>query len=164
MAKNENVTLRGVQVRFKNFSGREEKFNPAGKRNFCVFLDPNTAAQLKQAGWNVKQLKPKDPGDPPQDYIQVSIMFGKYPPSVLMSVNGQETEMSEMNVGTLDDLEIESADVMMRPYHWEFQGRKGIKAFVQKARFYVKQPEMVQSGEDILGPSAEPFIEEEIPF
>ena len=41
------VELRNVQILFRNFSGRKEKFNDAGRRNFVVLLDDETAKKLE---------------------------------------------------------------------------------------------------------------------
>ena len=36
----ENIIVENAKIAFKNFSGKEGQFNPEGKRNFCLILDP----------------------------------------------------------------------------------------------------------------------------
>ena len=38
-----NLVIENCRITFKNFSGKETKFNPAGRRNFAVVLDEDTA-------------------------------------------------------------------------------------------------------------------------
>ena len=49
-----NLVIENCRITFKNFSGKETKFNPAGRRNFAVVLDEDTAHKLSDDGWNVK--------------------------------------------------------------------------------------------------------------
>ena len=74
MVKN-NITIEGVRIIFRNFSGKESTFNPAGRRNFCCLLDNDISEQLINDGWNVKYLKPRDEEDSPQAYIPVAVSF-----------------------------------------------------------------------------------------
>lgn len=60
-----SIMFEGAQIMFKNLSGKEGKYNRAGDRNFCLFLDPQDAAQLAKDGWNVKELKPLDEQEDP---------------------------------------------------------------------------------------------------
>ena len=70
----ENITIEGARIVFRNFSGKEGRFNPPGKKNFCVLLDNELASNLKDDGWNVKWLKPREEDDEPQAYIQVCLL------------------------------------------------------------------------------------------
>ena len=60
---NTNIRIENAKIRFRNFSGKEGRFNPAGRRNFCVFLDDDTANDLKDEGWNIKWLNPRAEDD-----------------------------------------------------------------------------------------------------
>jgi hypothetical protein len=41
----ENITIENAHILFRNFSGRESKYNRAGQRNFCVYIDDPDLAQ-----------------------------------------------------------------------------------------------------------------------
>jgi hypothetical protein len=51
------LIIEDAVVRFLNFSGKEDTYNRAGDRNFCILLDQSLADQMLKDGWNVKTLK-----------------------------------------------------------------------------------------------------------
>ena len=60
----DEISIENAHLMFRNFEGKEGKFNPAGKRNFCVRLDdPNIVKKLETDGWNVRYLKARNEGD-----------------------------------------------------------------------------------------------------
>ena len=63
MTKDNNVVLEGVRLVFRNFAGKETKFNTEGNRNFAVILPEAAAEAMKADGWNVKTLEPREEGD-----------------------------------------------------------------------------------------------------
>jgi hypothetical protein len=124
-----NVTLENAQLIFRNFSGREEKFNEEGKRNFSILLSGKEAADLTAAGWNVKHLKAKDEGDTPQPYLQVSVSYKNRPPKMVLITSRGLTYLSEAEIDMFDWVEIETADVTLNPYEWDVSGKQGVKAY-----------------------------------
>lgn len=129
--KRQNIRIIDARIGFRNFSGKEGQFNPEGFRNFCVFLDTELAHQLEADQWNVKWLQPRDEGDDPQAYLQVSVRFDRVPPKVvLVSSNGQ-TMLTEETIGTLDWADLETIDLVITPYEWEMGAKRGVKAYVQ---------------------------------
>lgn len=127
----DNYILENVRIGFRNFSGKAGKYNAEGKRNFVVFLDDETAEDLAAKGWNVKQLAPRDPEDEPTPYLQVSLNYGYYPPRITVISNGHKVNLDEDSVDTLDWAEIASVDLIVRPYEWEVNGTKGVKAYAK---------------------------------
>lgn len=126
-----NISIENARILFRNFAGKESKFNAKGKRNFCLLLDSDVAEELKDIGWNVKYLNPKDPEDPPQAYIQVAVAFDNFPPNIWMITGNKKTKLDEDTVSALDYAEIENIDIIVRPYTWEVNGKGGIKAYVK---------------------------------
>lgn len=127
-----NISVENARIIFRNFAGKPSKFNAQGKRNFCLLLDSESAADLKDIGWNVKYLNPRDPDDEPQPYIQVSVAFDNFPPNIWLITGKKKTRLNEDTVSVLDYAEIENIDIIIRPYHWTLQtGASGIKAYVK---------------------------------
>lgn len=126
-----NISVENARIIFRNFAGKESKFNAKGKRNFCLLLDQDSAEDLKDIGWNVKYLNPRDPEDPPQPYIQVAVAFDNFPPNIFMIAGTKKTKLTEDTVSVLDYAEIENVDLIVRPYTWEVNGKGGIKAYVK---------------------------------
>lgn len=132
MPKNDgNVTLEDIVIAFRNFSGKADKYNAEGDRNFAILLDPPVADALLDKGWNVKYLRVREEGDEPQAYIQVSVNFKHKPPKIAMVTSRGMSYLSEDMVEMLDWADIEEADVTLNPYQWEVGGKTGIKAYVK---------------------------------
>lgn len=128
---NKNIVIEGARIGFRNFSGKEGKFNPAGRRNFCVFLPNDEAVSLADDGWNIKWLRPRNEDEEPQAYIQVAVAFGNIPPNVFMVTSRGKSKLDESTIDILDWAEIENVDLVIRPYNWEANGRTGVKAYVK---------------------------------
>lgn len=125
------LTIENAKIIFRNFSGKKSEFNRDGDRNFAVIIeDPQMAKSLTKDGWNVKQLKQKDPDEVPPYYISVAVRYGTRPPKIYLVAGKKPTLMSEENVGTLDFAEIVNVDLTINPYHWEANGKQGVKAYL----------------------------------
>ena len=119
--KNENLTIKNVRLVFKNFSGRGDKFNPEGKRNFAIVLTEEEAQRLKDLGWNVRSREPREPGDDWFHTLKVNVTFetkGR-PPKVKMINGSKETFLTGDTIQNLDYMQIEDASVILRPYHYD---------------------------------------------
>ena len=126
-----NLVVENAQIAFRNFAGKESKYNRAGNRNFCVIFDKETAEDLKEQGWNVRILAPRDEYDEPAYCLQVAVAFGHFPPKIYMINGRRKMELNEDTIDCLDYAEIENVDVIIRPYNWEVGGKTGVKAYVQ---------------------------------
>lgn len=121
----------GRDIIFKNFSGHGDKFNREGDRNFALRLnDPETADALIDRGWNVRI---KDNGDEEGPFMRlpIKIKFSDYGPKIYLWTGDRRNELDEESIGCLDNIDIESVNMDVRPYDWEVNGRKGRTAYLQ---------------------------------
>ena len=121
-----------ARIIFKNFEGRGDKFNREGDRNFSLLIeDENTANALIKEGWNVKIKPGREEGDDPFMRLPVKVKFTDYGPEVYLVTGNRRNELDEESIGCLDNIEIESVDMDVRPYDWEVNGRTGRTAYLQ---------------------------------
>lgn len=130
------IEIENARIGFRNFSGKQGRFNPAGSRNFCVFLDDDLAKTLAKDGWNIKYLDPLEAEDPPQPYLQVAVAYTNYPPKIMLIKNRSDggdtrTYLDEGSVNVLDYADIETVDLIIRPYNWNVNDKKGVKAYIK---------------------------------
>ena len=154
--RTENIVIENARLILKNFAGEESKFNRAGNRNFCVILDHESADDLKDMGWNIKYLRPRDDEDEPTPYLQVTVAFGNFPPKVIMISGKIKTPLDEESIDTLDYAEIANVDLIIRPYHWEVNGKEGIKAYLKTMYVTIEQ--------DVFASKYDCLDDEELPF
>lgn len=161
--KRRTVTIEDAEIRFRNFAGKEGQYNREGDRNFVVFLPPAVAADMEKDGWNIKFLQPREEGDDPQAYVQVSVKFdGPRPPQVVMITSRGRTELTEDEVNILDWADIRNADLILSPYEWVVNDKSGIKAYLHKLFVTIEEDELdlkyqdtVDSAQNCIGPDCE---------
>lgn len=139
MAK--NIAIEGAKILFRNFEGAEDKFNRAGDRNFCVALTQEKADELSAQGWNVRMIEPSDNYDDPLFYIKVSVQYKNIPPKIYLVTSRGKTLLDEDTVGEIDHIDIANADLIISPYHWEVNGKRGIKAYLKTAYITMEEDE-----------------------
>lgn len=121
-----------AKIIFKNFEGRGDKFNREGDRNFSVLIEnPETADALIEQGWNVRIKPPRDEDEGPFMRLPVKIKFTEYGPNVYLKTGESMNRLDEETIGVLDNIEIESVDLDIRPFDWEVNGRTGRTAYLQ---------------------------------
>lgn len=122
----------GRQIIFKNFEGRGDKFNREGDRNFSLRIDDeNTADALVKEGWNVRIKEGRDEDEGPFMRLPIKVKFTAYGPDVYLNSAGNVTKLNEESIACLDNIEIESVDMDIRPYDWDVNGRTGRTAYLQ---------------------------------
>lgn len=145
MATKANVLkIENGRLIFRNFRGKESKYNRAGVRSFGVIIDEDAAEKLRQDGWNIKQLESRDPDDSPTYFLRVAVNFDHIPPKLYVVVDGKATELDEDTVDELDFAEIESANIYIRPYSWEVNGKTGIKAYLKTIYVEIAKDEFAE--------------------
>lgn len=139
-----------ARIIFKNFEGRGDKFNREGDRNFSLLIeDPDTAEILQREGWNVRIKPGRDDDEGPFMRLPVKVKFTDYGPNVYLITGERRNELDEESIACLDNIDIESIDMDIRPYDWEVNGKTGRTAYLQSMqvtqridRFAAKYAEM----------------------
>ena len=114
-----------ARIIFRNFEGREDKYNRKGDRNFALVI-PNQeiADQLMEdtnefgVGWKVKIRDPREEGDAPFMYLP-NVKFNARGPKVVLISGNKQTQLDEDSISILDDIDIACVDLDIRPYDGE---------------------------------------------
>jgi hypothetical protein len=120
-----------AQILFPNFAGVAKMYNAEGDRNFNLVLTQDQADDLASKGWNVKVKEGRDDGDPNRYLLEVAVMFGSWPPTIVLISSRGRTVLDEETCDIIDRSEIEFCDVVIRPYQWSVNGNSGIKAYLK---------------------------------
>lgn len=156
-----NIAIENARIAFRNFSGKEGKYNPEGRRNFCVFLESDVAEELKMDGWNIRWLEPRNPDEEKQAYLQVAVNFSVAPPKIVAITSRNKTVLDETTISILDWAEIESCDLIIRPYNWEVSGKRGVKAYIKTMYITLAEDEFEEKYRDVPDSAASFFDLEE---
>ena len=131
-APKDMLQIDDAKIIFRNFEGRGDKYNREGDRNFSLLIeDPDTANALAENGWNVKIKPGRDEDEGPFMRLPVKVKFTDYGPNVYLITGDRRNELDEESIGCLDNIDIESVDLDIRPYDWDVNGRTGRTAYLQ---------------------------------
>lgn len=141
-----NITIEGARIGFRNFSGKESRYNPAGRRNFCVFFDKEIAEQLIADGWNVRWLPAKEAEEDDVPYLQVAVNFDNIPPKIILISSRGKTMLDANTVDILDWADIRNVDLIIRPYNWVLHEgtrneKSGVKAYLKSMYITIEEDE-----------------------
>ena len=138
-----DVTMEGVQIRIRNFSGKEGRYNAKGQRNFLVLLNDDVAEEMAAQGWHVKYLKPREEDDRPQPFLKVKVNLDNEPkPRIVLVTSRNKTTLTEDDMILLDWADIISSDLIINPYSWDVDGAQGITAYLRSGYFTINENEL----------------------
>lgn len=127
-----------ARICFRNFRGEGGKFNKEGDRNFALIIPDEEMAEALQndsnqygAGWNVKIKPPREDGDEPFMYLSVKVKFNDRGPNIYLESGRNRVRLDEESVSMLDEIDILSVDLDIRPYDDEINGRPFRAAYLQ---------------------------------
>lgn len=143
----EPIQIDNAQIQWRNFAGEERlPFNEKGKRNFVIMLDSMEQYEaLQDLGWAPKLTKRKedDPDSEPRPFLPVTVKFGKgRPPRVKVITSRGMMSLDEDTIFSLDFANIEKADIKVRAFQWEFNGREGVKAYLESIYVTIREDEL----------------------
>lgn len=132
------VEINDARIVFRNFAGRGDKFNREGDRNFAVVIPNQEIADALindvnefGIGWNVKINEPREAGDDPFIFLKVKIKFNNRGPAVYLKTGDKLNKLDEDTIGMLDDVDIASVDMDIRPYDDIINGNPFRTAYLQ---------------------------------
>lgn len=131
------LEIENARIIFRNFAGVADKFTREGDRSFAVIIpDQEIADALVAEGWNVKIRDPREgfEDDGPFMYLSVKVNFNNRGPGVYLESGNNVQRLNEETVDMLDEIDILSVDMDIRPYDWEVNGKTGRAAYLQNIR------------------------------
>lgn len=159
------ISIENARLVFRNFSGKEGRFNPRGKRNFGILLDSEPLVKKLEAdGWNVRYLEPRDPDDNRQPYLPVQVNYNFYPPKIILIKTTNKIILNEDDVNILDWADIENVDLILRPYNWEVNGKTGIKAYLKTMYVTILEDEFESKYRNVPDSPSGPLDEDTPPW
>lgn len=141
MPRRDLLEIENAKIIWKNFSGEPDKYHSkGGYKNFNVILeDPEQAQEMANDGWNVKIRPPREEGDEPLHTLEVAVSFENYPPKVVMITSRNRVNLDEESIGCLDTADILTSDLIISPYHYDVNGKQGIKAYLKTAYITIEE-------------------------
>ena len=145
------LQIDNARLVFKNFRGEGGKFNKEGDRNFALLITGGSvdgrevsAEEMANAlmndlnrfgvGWNVKIKAPREEGDAPFIYLPVKVAFNDRGPQVYVESGASHRKLYEDTVSMLDDIDIASVSLDIRPYDSEVNGQYYRTAYLQSMK------------------------------
>lgn len=149
------LQIDNARIVFKNFRGEDRKFNKEGDRNFALLITGGTiddGTDVREvtgeemadalmsdvnrlgAGWNVKIKAPRVEGESPFIYLPVKVKFNEHGPQVYVESGNSHRRLSEETVALLDDIDIATVNLDIRPYDDEINGNPFRAAYLQSMK------------------------------
>ena len=108
------LEIEDARIIFRNFAGLGSKYNREGDRNFAVIIpNEDIKDRLVEDGWTVK------------------IKFNNRGPAAYFVSGYQFSNLFVDTIKIIDEIDIQSVDMDIRPYDWEVNGKKGRSAYLQ---------------------------------
>ena len=130
-----------------NFAGNpnNDRFGDGRRKANLLIPNPEQARELAEAGFNVRQTRPRDDDDPaeftPKSFVQVLLTYRmrngesvKYPPKVYLVVDDREPVLlDEESVACIDQIRVKNVNVILNPHEHD----KGVNLYIRT--MYVEQ-------------------------
>lgn len=138
------LQINDARICFRNFRGEGSLYNNEGDRSFSLVIpDEEIANALMNdknqygAGWNVKIKAPREDGEMPFMHMPVKVKYtDRSKPRVILITGNRRNELNEDTIAMLDDIDILSVDLDIRPYDGESRFGPHRTAYLQAIRVY----------------------------
>lgn len=126
------LQINDARIVFRNFRGEGGPYNREGDRNFALVIpNEDIADELIKDGWNVKIKEAREEGDQPFIFLTVKVKFNDRGPHIYLKTGEAVNKLDEETVSCIDDIDIRSVNLDIRPYDWEINGKTGRTAYLQ---------------------------------
>jgi hypothetical protein len=171
----EPLTLEDRRIIFRNFSGKEGKYNAAGVRNFAVVLTEEEGKLMEADGWNVKWGKPREDEEPLPPFLKVNVKYGGKgaPPGIVLITSRGKTRLGEDEAQLVDWADIIKVDLIIRPWQYEIGDRTGVSAYLKSIYVTIREDELelkysdmpdTDSAASVITQNAEPLEPDGSPY
>lgn len=130
IAPRDILQINDARIIFRNFRGEGGPYNREGDRNFALIIPTEEMAdELVEntnkfgIGWNVKKRDAREEGEPPFMFLTVKVKFTDRGPNIYLRTGDVVNKLDEESVSCLDDIDIRSVDLDIRPYDDEINGK-----------------------------------------
>lgn len=141
-----------ARIVYRNFSGTPGKFNANGERSFAIVIPEEYADGLEADGWHVKRRPAAEEGEEPFNTLPVKVKYTeRMRPTIYLDDGENIKQISEEVINMIDDLNISSVDMDIRPYHWTMAaGNSGITAYLQSMCVHFTPDRFARRMNDII--------------
>ena len=118
------ISIEDTKFIFKtNFAGdpEQDSYGSDKRKGNIIIPDEQMALDLRDAGFNVKQTKPKDPDDDnfiPRYFVSITANYeSDWPPKIyLVSGKANPVLLDETSVGIIDKVYVTNVNVILNTY------------------------------------------------
>lgn len=154
------LEINDARIIWKNFSGRGDRFNREGDRNFSLVIPTQEDCDALRNntnkygdGWNVKIKPPREEGDTPFMHMPVKVKFNGRGPNVYLDrgPKREPLQLSEETIACLDEMDILSVDLDIRPYDDKLpNGNTFRTAYLSAMKVYPRLDRFAAPSDDYL--------------
>lgn len=154
------LEINDARIIWKNFSGRGDRFNREGDRNFSLVIPTQEDCDALRNdtnkygdGWNVKIKPPREEGDTPFMHMPVKVKFNGRGPNVYLDrgPKREPLQLTEETIACLDEMDILSVDLDIRPYDDKLpNGNTFRTAYLSAMKVYQRLDRFAAPSDDYL--------------
>lgn len=155
------ILMEGVQIIFRNFEGRKEKYNNEGDRNFSVLMPEPVALEMQARGFNVKPLRKREEDDPQMYHLKVKVAYNNRPPRIVMVTSRGRNTLLEEHLHLLDWADIDGVDLIINPWAYDRTdqgGSKGVSAYAKSVFVKIREDYLDQKYSHLPEIGHDPYL------